>query len=320
VVDQAEPFTDEDYWTLWQNFQSFEDHSGYKSINEHNDRFDIFCKNMDKAREFNQEKTNTWTQGVTIFSDMTEDEFKAYASRGGLSKPSKLTSKRNLFVPTGDAPDSIDWTTQGAVTPIKNQGQCGSCWAFSTTGGIEGQNYMVNNKLSSFSEQELVDCSKQNSGCNGGLMDYAFQWVETNGLCFESAYTPYHATDGTCAESSCTAQVHVSGYTDITQGDTAALKEACGKHGPISIAVDATPWQQYTGGVFTPGTYFNRCAGQLDHGVLLVGYNTGSGYWKVKNSWGTSWGEDGYIRMQGTTQNTCLLANSASYPTVVASG
>jgi cathepsin L len=140
-------------------------------------------------------------------------------------------------------------------------------------------------------------------------MDDGFEFVEQDGLCYESAY-PYEGTDGTCKKSSCTSQVSVTGYTDIPKGDTDALKTACGTHGPISIAVDANVyWQMYTGGVFD-----HMCnPSKLDHGVLLVGY--ASDYWKVKNSWGSGWGENGYIRLTGPA-NTCGLANSASYPTV----
>jgi len=319
MVKSSEKFTDEEYWTLWQHFQSLEDHNGYQSFNEHNERFDIFKKNMEKARVFNEDETNTWTMGITIFADQSPEEWSAYVAKGGLNKPKLTSENRNLFVPSGEAvPDKVDWVAEGYVTPIKNQQQCGSCWAFSTTGGIEGQNFKVNNVLSSFSEQELVDCSQAegNQGCNGGLMDDGFTYVETNGLCFETAY-PYTAVDGTCKKSSCTSKVSVSSFTDVTQGDTDALKAACAQNGPISIAVNANPWQMYTGGIFTP-TLFQRCSGaKLDHGVLLVGFSTSGGYWKVKNSWGTGWGEDGFIRMQGTTQNTCGLANSASYPTVV---
>jgi len=169
---------------------------------------------------------------------------------------------------------------------------------------------MKSKTLSSFSEQELVDCSgaEGNQGCNGGLMDDGFTYVEEHGLCFESAY-PYEAADGTCRASSCTSKVSVTSYTDITAGSTADLKTACGNVGPISIAVDANfMWQMYTGGIFN--SYCNPS--KLDHGVLLVGY--ASDYWKVKNSWGASWGESGYIRLAGTDANTCGLANSASYP------
>jgi len=315
VVDQAEPFTADEYWTLWQHFQTMDGHSGYSTMSEHNERFEIFKKNMDFAREFNQKGEYSFTMGVTVHADKTREEFEDWLKLTSGTKPRKEGTTRALFdMDTAEtAPSSMDWVSRGAVTPVKNQGQCGSCWAFSTTGGVEGQNFLVNNKLSSFSEQELVDCAGAdgNQGCNGGLMDDGFDYVEQSGLCFESAY-PYEGTDGTCKKSSCTAKVSVSSYTDIPQGNTAALMTASGTKGPISIAVDANFfWQMYTGGIFDQSCNPSK----LDHGVLLVGYVEGQ-YWKVKNSWGGSWGESGYIRLKGTDANTCGLANSASYPTV----
>lgn len=141
-------------------------------------------------------------------------------------------------------------------------------------------------------------------------MDQGFEYVEQYGLCYESAY-PYTGADGTCTKSQCESHVTVTGYTDIPEGSASALRTACGTKGPISIAVDANFWwQMYTGGIFN-----HNCDGQLDHGVLLVGYDTDS-YWKVKNSWGTGWGEEGYIKLKGTDNNMCGMANSASYPTV----
>jgi len=312
VVEKSEEFTDKEYWTLWKHFQTLEGFVGYTSHEEHNAKYDVFKKNMEKARSFNAEGTATFKMGVTRFADMTEEEFKGFLAKSSGYKATNKAMPRTLFDASqyADTPASKDWVSLGAVTPIKNQGQCGSCWAFSTTGGIEGQNFLKNHKLSSFSEQELVDCSQAegNQGCNGGLMDDGFTYVESNGLCFESAY-PYEGTDGTCRKSSCTSQVSVTSFTDIAQGSTSDLKTAIGNVGPISIAVDANMfWQLYTDGIFSH--YCNPS--KLDHGVLAVGYDTG--YWKVKNSWGESWGESGYIRLAGTTENTCGLANSASYP------
>jgi len=315
VVDKDTPFTNEEYWTLWQHFQTLEGHSGYSTVSEHNSRFEIFKKNMDFAREFNAENdgTYTFTMGVTIFADQTQDEFQAYLDKSSRTKPADVKNGVIYDPSLYPAPEEeVDWVSQGYVTPVKNQGSCGSCWAFSTTGGIEGQNYKVNKVLSSFSEQELVDCSQKegNQGCNGGLMDDGFTYVEDKGLCFESSY-PYTGKDGTC-DTSCTSKVTVTGFTDIKQGDTSGLLSACSSQGPISIAVDANIWwQMYTGGLFN----HNCNPSKLDHGVLLVGYSKGS-YWKVKNSWGSGWGEKGYIRLTGTDANTCGLANSASYPTV----
>jgi len=319
LVDKKSPYTEEQYWTMWKEFQDLPelaDKRFYETAAEHDKRFDIFKSNMDLAYEHNQDETQTFTMGVTPFADLTHTEWLEYLSKSnGFRKPQdSLTVPHEVFDTAkweDQAPDAVDWSQQGYVTPIKNQGQCGSCWAFSTTGGIEGQNFKKTNKLSSFSEQQLVDCStaEGNQGCNGGLMDDGFQYVEDHGLCFESAY-PYTGTDGgSCKASECTSQVTVSSFTDIPEGDTNALKVACGTQGPISIAVDATflGWQLYNGGIL------KNCAKKLDHGVLLVGYNTDQAYWKVKNSWGPSWGEEGYIRL-AAFDDTCGLADSASYP------
>merc|ERR1711862_1092434 len=196
------------------------------------------------------------------------------------------------------APASIDWSSKGAVTPVKNQGQFGSCWAFSSTGGLEGQWEIATGNLQSISEQQLVDCSKNggNAGCNGGLMDNSFEWCESKAAATESSY-PYTARDGSCKSSFDTAVPRggVTGYKDIS--NEAGLLDAVTNVGPISVAIEADQYsiQGYSGGVLT-----GNCGTQLDHGVLAVGFGSESGtnYWKVKNSWGASWGMNGYILIE----------------------
>jgi C1A family cysteine protease len=213
--------------------------------------------------------------------------------------------------------DSLDWSTKGAVTPVKNQAQCGSCWAFSTTGSLEGAFQIAGNPLTSLSEQDLVSCDNSahggtDQGCNGGLMDNAFKWIEKNGICTEAAY-PYTSgggSSGTC-KTSCAKAVTLTGFTDVP--NEGAMLAALAK-GPVSVAIEAdkSAFQLYKGGVLDNA----KCGKKLDHGVLAIGYGTdsGKGYYKVKNSWGASWGESGYIRMvQGKDQ--CGIADSASYPT-----
>ena len=274
----------------------------------------------------------TFTLGHNAFSDMTFGEFQGRYMAGGMALFTNKAPKNmeRVFlsgehVPKGyKAPDSLDWVAKGAVTPVKNQAQCGSCWAFSTTGSMEGSYAISTGKLSSFSEQDLVSCDNsknggEDQGCNGGLMDNAFQWIETNGLCAEDAY-PYTAGGGTsgACKKTCTPVVTVSKYTDVAKGDEDALKDAVSKQ-PVSIAVDASgsQWQLYKSGVFNHPT----CGTELDHGVLLVGYGkqAGTGYWKIKNSWGATWGLEGYMHMQSGA-NMCGLANSASYPKAKAMG
>merc|ERR1712118_322846 len=191
-----------------------------------------------------------------------------------------------------------------------DQGQCGSCWAFSTTGGLEGAWEIATGNLVSMSEQQFVDCSKQNSGCNGGLMDYAFSWAQSQDIATEDSYA-YTARDGTCKSSFTTAipQGGVTGYTDVSNSAD-ALKKALDSN-PVSVAIqaDQSVFQQYTGGVITSG-----CGSNLDHGVLAVGYDGNT--IKVKNSWGSSWGVQGYVSMDASQ---CGITTSASYPSVSAS-
>ena len=230
---------------------------------------------------------------------------------------------------SNNLPESVDWVKAGAVTPVKNQGQCGSCWSFSTTGALEGAYYNTYGTLTSFSEQQLVDCDNRkhggkDMGCNGGLMDNAFSWIEKNGgLCTEADY-PYFSGDtkspGDC-KTSCdvVGKSAVTEFTDVRSNSDVDMMTALSKQ-PVSIAIqaDQKDFQLYKSGVFT-----GSCGTKLDHGVLAVGYGTldGEDYYKVKNSWGTTWGDDGYILLgRGDEYNKgkgqCGMLQQASYPEV----
>jgi len=261
-------------------------------------------------------KDTSYKLGHNEFSAMSWEEFKQFMHLAEYStNPFANKTRNEVTLDASAAPASIDWTTKGAVTPVKNQGQCGSCWAFSTTGSTEGAYAIASGNLVSLSEQMLVSCDKVDSGCNGGLMDNAFGWIKSNGgICTESSY-PYTSSTGstgTC-KSTCSPQVTLTGHTDVASKDETSLKAAVANQ-PVSVAIEAdkSAFQLYKSGVLDSSS----CGTNLDHGVLVVGYGTldGKDYWKVKNSWGASWGLNGYVLM-AEGKNMCGISQQPSYPT-----
>jgi C1A family cysteine protease len=263
--------------------------------------------NMEWARTHSTDEVQF---GATQFAHLNQEQYVAAAGLG--YKANRNAGLAHLGVHEYQGEElaaSVDWSTKGAVTPVKDQGQCGSCWAFSTTGGMEGAWQIASGSLTSMSEQQLVDCSTQNAGCNGGSMELAFNYAGTTNVATESSY-PYTARDGTCKTSYSTAipKGGVTGYKSVGQS-TDSLKSAL-QTGPVSVAIEADQFafQLYSGGVLSSG-----CGTNLDHGVLAVGYDSTS--FKVKNSWGTSWGNNGYVQIS-QSGNTCGIHSDASYPTV----
>lgn len=299
----------------------------YESIHEENARKDIFIGNLKKIEMHNylhDKGMKSYRLGVNEYADMGSQEFRTFMNG---FKPSNYTKHpRDKMTYLGlspflkvQLPEKVDWREQGAVTPVKNQGQCGSCWSFSATGSLEGQHFRKTGKLVSLSEQNLVDCSTEwgNNGCNGGLMDNAYQYIKDNdGIDTEQSY-PYMAEDEPCHFKSRNVGATDNGAVDLPQGDEQALKEAVASIGPISIAIDAShqSFQLYASGVYDEPECSSTA---LDHGVLIVGYGTedGQDYWLVKNSWGPTWGREGYIYMARNKENQCGVATQASYPVV----
>ncbi|KAK3121373.1 hypothetical protein QOZ80_8BG0651800 [Eleusine coracana subsp. coracana] len=289
----------------------------YKDDAEKAQRFEVFKANIKFIESFNAGNHKYWL-GINQFADLTSDEFRASKMNKGF-KPSKVkgpTGFRYENLSIDELPASVDWRTKGAVTPIKDQGQCGCCWAFSAVAAMEGIVKLSTGNLISLSEQELVDCDVhgEDQGCGGGLMDDAFKFIIKNGgLTTESGY-PYTAEDGKCKPGSNSAAT-IKGYEDVPANDEAALMKAVANQ-PVSVAVDASNFQFYAGGVMT-----GSCGTELDHGIAAIGYgktSDGTKYWLMKNSWGTTWGENGYLRMEkdiSDSKGMCGLAMEPSYPT-----
>eukprot|EP01087_Luapelamoeba_hula_P025025 TRINITY_DN972_c0_g1_i1.p1 TRINITY_DN972_c0_g1~~TRINITY_DN972_c0_g1_i1.p1 ORF type:complete len:367 (+),score=62.35 TRINITY_DN972_c0_g1_i1:28-1101(+) len=288
----------------------------YDTVEEHERRFGVFASNLDLIDKLNAQNSRA-VFAINKFADLTQSEFKGqYCTTRVVPQEQTGIGYAPLFSQEQiqALPKSADWRSKGAVTPVKNQGQCGSCWAFSTTGNVEGQWFLANHtdkngKIVSLSEQNLVDCDHQcttydnqqscDSGCDGGLQPNAYTYIiKNNGIDTESSY-PYEGVDDTCRYNAANKGAMISNWTFVSK-DENQMAAYLVAHGPLAIAADAAEWQFYVWGVFDA-----PCGTQLDHGILIVGYGTevdefgfSIDYWIVKNSWGDDWGLAGYLWIQ----------------------
>lgn len=299
----------------------------YDSEEEKELRMRIFADNHVFVARHNAEYEkgeHTHFVGLNHLADLTEDEFKQMLGYDRtLRAPRAPVDASTWEYADVTPPETIDWVAEGAVTPVKNQKQCGSCWAFSTTGAVEGVNAIKTGKLISLSEEELISCSKNgNMGCNGGLMDNGFEWIVNNrGIDTEGEWEYVAKVEKCGFFRRHHRAVAIDGFKDVPTNDEDSLMKAVSKQ-PVSVAIEADhqSFQLYAGGVYSA----KDCGTELDHGVLLVGYGVDPSskkhkhFWKIKNSWGEAWGEDGYIRIAkggNGLEGQCGVAMQPSYPT-----
>ncbi len=293
---------------MFQQFQRFikKYHKKYSSVNEFLARYEVFKRNTLTTFQEN----NSYKTGITKFSDLTFQEFsKIYLN---LNYDAMAVANFNPYIVkvSNAAPDAFDWRDKGYVSPVKDQGSCGSCWAFSTVANLEGQYYKGKGKMVTLSEQMLVDCDTYDSACNGGLMENTFTWLKENGGIMTDADYPYAGYKQTCkSDPSKYVDMTITGYKKLGSSsstwdpvDEDEIKEFLYETGPLAVALNANPLQTYTGGILDKTSSQCPISG-MNHAVTMVGYGSESGkdYWIIKNSWGKSWGEDGYFRIRRGT-------------------
>jgi cathepsin F len=269
----------------------------YVSFEEYEYRYRVFKRNYQTMMELNADEENPAKFGLTKFMDLTPEEFSRSHGWKNVDANAANCNGTPPVLSNVAAPDAFDWRDKGAVSTVKDQGSCGSCWAFSTVGNVEGQWFLKHQQLFDLSAQELVDCDKVDSGCNGGLPDSAYVYIkQAGGLETEGKY-PYTARDGKCKFDKTSVVATIAGCTYISKNEE-EIKNVLFQTGPLSIGINAADMQFYRSGIDNPAK--SKCnPAALDHGVVLVGYGVENNlaYWVIKNSWGSGWGEKGYYRI-----------------------
>ncbi|XP_047943554.1 vignain-like [Salvia hispanica] len=321
---EAELETEERLWDLYERWRSH--HTVSRSLDDKHKRYNVFKANARYINDFNK-MDKPYKLELNKFADMTDHEFRSIytglkVKHDRIYQGDPRANGSFMHENVQSVPTSIDWRKKGAVNPVKDQGECGSCWAFSAVVAVEGINYIKTKKLVSLSEQQLVDCDKSlNQGCDGGLMDMAFEYIEMNGGLTTSKIYPYKDKNGKCDTKKENATVaSIDGHKRVAFNNEGALLKAVANQ-PVSVAIEAggPDFRFYSKGVYT-----GECDTNLDHGVAIVGYGKtvdeavdGAKYWIVRNSWGADWGEKGYVRMRRGIKEKhgqCGIAMKASYP------
>uniref|UniRef100_A0A6P7GN23 Cathepsin L-like proteinase isoform X1 n=1 Tax=Diabrotica virgifera virgifera TaxID=50390 RepID=A0A6P7GN23_DIAVI len=304
IVAITAKLNDYDHWVFFKD-----KHSKHYKLTEDKLRFQIFQNNLRQIEEHNARYARgevRWFKGVTKFADWTKEEFKVLLGRQAASRPKRNESLGVYMAdPNVNVPSSVDWRNEDAVLPVRNQGMCGSCWAFSTVGALEGQVAIHQKQKVPLSPQNLIDCSTENLGCEDGDQVKAFEYVQSNGISSEEDY-PYMVKDQECNKNVKKSIASISGYKHLnpTEED---LISAIATVGPIAVSADASDWPYYAGGIYDD----KYCGDNINHAILATGYT--DEYIVIKNSWGEEWGEDGYMRI-ARGKNICHINDDNSYP------